>query len=89
MERSVVAELMGAAYNAAVPELMGAAYNAAVQQLGSCCWPTASFERGDTQGETRGRGASCYSAALELLSSSFCWRESPRAVPGRSSRMCS
>lgn len=40
-----------------VVELMGAAYNAAVQQVGSCCWPTASFERGDTQGETRGRDA--------------------------------
>jgi hypothetical protein len=59
MERSVVVELMGAAYNAAV------------QQLGSCCWLTASFERGDTQGETRGRGAkllfSSFGAAVQQL----------------------
>jgi hypothetical protein len=72
IERSVVAELMGAA----------------VQQLGSCCWPTASFERGDTQRETRGRGAvqGKVQAAIQQL---WSWRESPRAVPGRSFRMCS
>jgi len=46
-----------------------------------CCRPTfASFERGDTQGETRGRGAAhqlcklLFSSFCELLSSSFCCR---------------
>jgi hypothetical protein len=84
MERSVVLPAF---------ELMGAAYNAAVQQLGSCCWPTfASFERGDTQGETSGRGAA--RQLCKLLPSNFCWRESLSDLVleqffGRPSCMCS
>jgi hypothetical protein len=38
-----------------------------------CCRPTfASFERGDTQGETRGER--CYHQLCKLLFSSFCCR---------------